>query len=64
MEIGSLLVPMVITSQMAFLEKWDSKYMYLKVTGNNQVHHIHNLTESCLLFCKVTDKWFLSNFFP
>lgn len=32
MEIGSLLVPMVITSQMAFLEKWDSKYMYLKVT--------------------------------
>lgn len=33
MEIGSLLVPMVITSQMAFLEKWDSKYMYLKVTG-------------------------------
>lgn len=32
MEIGSLLVPMVITSQMAFVEKWDSKYVFLKVT--------------------------------
>ncbi|KAJ7385455.1 hypothetical protein OS493_016539 [Desmophyllum pertusum] len=30
MEIGSLLVPMVLTSQMAFIERWDSKY--LKVT--------------------------------
>lgn len=31
MEIGSLLVPMVLTSQMAFIERWESKY--LKVTG-------------------------------
>jgi len=30
-EIGSLLVPMVLTSQMAFIERWESKY--LKVTG-------------------------------
>lgn len=42
MEIGSLLVPMVITSQMAFVEKWDSKYVFLKVTGNTQVHHTYS----------------------
>ena len=33
-EIGSLLVPMVLTSQMAFIERWESKY--LKVTGNQR----------------------------
>ena len=35
-EIGSLLVPMVLTSQMAFIERWESKY--LKVTGNQRSH--------------------------
>lgn len=37
-EIGSLLVPMVLTSQMAFIERWESKY--LKVTGIHQRSHV------------------------
>lgn len=31
MEIGSLLVPMVLTSQMAFIKRWGDKN--LRVTG-------------------------------
>ena len=34
-EIGSLLVPMVLTSQMVFIERWESKF--LKVTGINHI---------------------------
>ena len=36
-EIGSLLVPMVLTSQMAFIERWDDKN--LRVTGTVFISH-------------------------
>jgi len=57
-EIGSLLVPMVLTSQMAFIERWESKY--LKVTGIHQQIHVakeNTKTNSFTSPACVSDFW-------